>query len=184
MPARAPAAADAYHAMTEPRLQRKALAPEQAADALGAEANAGRLDPDAVAAVVEAAEHRVPRIERAAGLTERDTQVVGMLARRLQTKQVARELGIAVKTADRHIQNAYAKIRSCGQRSGAVVSGPREAEVRRQPARGPGRPARHPARGALGCRRHGRASSAGLFPARPGTAVAERAADLYGPAVE
>jgi DNA-binding NarL/FixJ family response regulator len=33
-----------------------------------------------------------------------------MLARGLQTKQVARELGIAVKTADRHIQNAYAKI--------------------------------------------------------------------------
>ncbi|HVD56078.1 MAG TPA: LuxR C-terminal-related transcriptional regulator, partial [Thermoleophilaceae bacterium] len=27
-----------------------------------------------------------------------------------QTKQVARALGISVKTADRHIQNAYAKI--------------------------------------------------------------------------
>ena len=33
-----------------------------------------------------------------------------MLARGLQTKQVARELGISVKTADRHIQNAYRKI--------------------------------------------------------------------------
>jgi DNA-binding NarL/FixJ family response regulator len=33
-----------------------------------------------------------------------------MLARGLQTKQVARALGISVKTADRHIQNAYAKI--------------------------------------------------------------------------
>ena len=33
-----------------------------------------------------------------------------MLARGLQTKQVAHELGIAVKTADRHIQNAYAKM--------------------------------------------------------------------------
>jgi DNA-binding NarL/FixJ family response regulator len=36
--------------------------------------------------------------------------VIGLLARGLQTKQVARALGISVKTADRHIQNAYAKI--------------------------------------------------------------------------
>jgi DNA-binding NarL/FixJ family response regulator len=28
----------------------------------------------------------------------------------LQTKQVARVLGISVKTADRHIQNAYGKM--------------------------------------------------------------------------
>ena len=33
-----------------------------------------------------------------------------MLARGLQTKQVARALGISVKTADRHVQNAYRKI--------------------------------------------------------------------------
>ena len=33
-----------------------------------------------------------------------------MLARGLQTKQVARALGISVKTADSHIQNAYRKI--------------------------------------------------------------------------
>ena len=33
-----------------------------------------------------------------------------MLARGLQTKQIARALGISVKTADRHIQNAYRKI--------------------------------------------------------------------------
>ena len=33
-----------------------------------------------------------------------------MLARGLQTKQVARALGISVKTADRHVQNAYRKM--------------------------------------------------------------------------
>ena len=33
-----------------------------------------------------------------------------MLARGLQTKHVARALGISVKTADHHIQNAYGKI--------------------------------------------------------------------------
>jgi DNA-binding NarL/FixJ family response regulator len=33
-----------------------------------------------------------------------------MLARGLQTKQIANALGISVKTADSHVQNAYAKI--------------------------------------------------------------------------
>ena len=77
---------------------------------LAAQANAGRLDSNAVTAVVEAAGLRAPRVERPAGLTERETEVVGMLARGLQTKQVARALGISAKTADRHIQNAYGKI--------------------------------------------------------------------------
>ena len=36
--------------------------------------------------------------------------MIGLLARGLQTKQVARTLGISVKTADHHIQSAYAKI--------------------------------------------------------------------------
>ena len=45
-----------------------------------------------------------------AALTPREAEVVGMLARGLQTKQVARTLGISPKTADRHVQNAYGKI--------------------------------------------------------------------------
>jgi DNA-binding CsgD family transcriptional regulator len=60
--------------------------------------------------VLEAAGHDVPRIERPAGLTDREAQIVGLLARGLQTKQMAAALGISVKTADRHIQNAYAKL--------------------------------------------------------------------------
>ena len=96
--------------MTEPRPHRPPIPPERAAEILAREAGAGRLDADAVAAVVEAAGQRAPRIERPAGLTEREAEVVGLLARGLQTKQVARALGISVKTADRHIQNAYRKI--------------------------------------------------------------------------
>ena len=110
LPARVLAAADAYHAMTEPRPHREPLAPDRAAEILGEQASAGRLDADAVTAVIESAGQRAPRVERPAGLTEREVEVVGMLARGLQTKQVARALGISVKTADRHIQNAYRKI--------------------------------------------------------------------------
>jgi HD-GYP domain-containing protein (c-di-GMP phosphodiesterase class II) len=108
--ARLLAAADAYHAMTEPRPHRKALGSGEAAEVLSQQARVGRLDVDAVSAVLEAAGQRVPRIERPSGLTEREAEVVGLLARGLQTKQIARVLGISAKTADRHVQNAYGKI--------------------------------------------------------------------------
>jgi HD-GYP domain-containing protein (c-di-GMP phosphodiesterase class II) len=120
MPARLLAAADAFVAMCEPRPHRAALGPERAAEALTAEANAGRLDPDAVTAVSEAAGQRAPRVERPAGLTEREAEVVGMLARGLQTKQIARALSISAKTADHHIQNAYGKL-SVSTRAAATL---------------------------------------------------------------
>jgi HD-GYP domain-containing protein (c-di-GMP phosphodiesterase class II) len=109
-PARLLAAADAFHAMTEPRPHREPIAPDRAAEILGQQARAGRLDAGAVTAVIESAGQRAPRVQRPAGLTERELEVIGLLARDLQTKQVAHALGISVKTADRHIQNAYRKI--------------------------------------------------------------------------
>lgn len=45
-----------------------------------------------------------------------------MLARRLQTKQVAHRLGISVKTADRHVQNAYAKMRVSTRAAAALFA--------------------------------------------------------------
>jgi HD-GYP domain-containing protein (c-di-GMP phosphodiesterase class II) len=110
MPARLVAAADAYHAMTEPRPHRPALEARHAADVMAAQARAGRLCPDAVAAVLGAAGQPAPAPVRPAGLTEREVEVVAMLARGRQTKQIARALGISPKTADRHVQNAYAKM--------------------------------------------------------------------------
>ena len=109
-PARLLAAADAFHAMIEPRPHRRPVEPERAAEILGEEAGAGRLDAAAVAAVIESAGQPAQRIERPAGLTEREVEVVALLARGLQTKQVARALGISIKTADRHVQNAYRKL--------------------------------------------------------------------------
>jgi DNA-binding CsgD family transcriptional regulator len=108
--ARLLAAADAYHAMTEPRPHRLPLSPEQAAQTLAEECRGGRFDADAVAAVLEVAGQPVPRIERPAGLTDREAQVIALLARGMQTKQIAGVLGVSVKTADRHIEHAYRKI--------------------------------------------------------------------------
>ncbi len=108
--ARLLAAADAYHAKTEPRPHRAALSPPEAAELLGDEARDGRLDPDSVSAVLEAAGQQTAAVGRPAGLTEREAQVVGLLARGRQTKQIGRDLGISTKTADHHIQNAYRKM--------------------------------------------------------------------------
>ncbi len=118
--ARVLAAADAFHAMAEPRPHREPLARAAAADALVIEARAGRLDPDAVGAVLEEAGEATPSIERPAGLTKRETEVLDLLAHGLQTKQVAKTLGISIKTADRHIQNAYGKI-GVSTRAGATL---------------------------------------------------------------
>lgn len=121
-PARLLAAADAYHAMTEPRPHRPSLSDADATNTLAREASVGRLDADAVAAVLAAAGHGVRRVERPTGLSEREAEVIGLLARGLQTKQVARQLGISVKTADRHVQNAYRKIGVSTRAAAAVFA--------------------------------------------------------------
>ena len=108
--ARLLATVDAFSAMVEPRPHRSALSAEDAAEILSQDARAGRQDPDLVAGVLDAAGQTAPRVARPAGLTEREAEVVGLLARGLQTKQVARRLGISPKTADTHIQNAYRKM--------------------------------------------------------------------------
>ena len=59
---------------------------------------------------------------RPAGLTEREVEVLGLIARGLQTKQVARALGISIKTADRRIQNAYGKIGVSTRAAAAVFA--------------------------------------------------------------
>lgn len=106
------AAADAYRAMTEPRPHRAALRAEQAADTLSAEARAGRLDRDAVAAVLGAAGHAQPSTPRnnPAGLTDREVDVLRLIARGLSNRETARNLFISPKTAGHHIEHIYAKI--------------------------------------------------------------------------
>ncbi|MPZ73740.1 MAG: HD domain-containing protein [Nitriliruptorales bacterium] len=108
--ARLLATADAFSAMTEPRPHRSAFMAEEAAEILSGEADSGRHDPDLLVGVLEAAGQPALRVQRPAGLTEREAEVIRLVARGLQTKQVARRLAISAKTADTHIQNAYRKM--------------------------------------------------------------------------
>jgi HD-GYP domain-containing protein (c-di-GMP phosphodiesterase class II) len=110
-PARILGAADAYQAMREPRPHRTERPAEEAAAELRADAQAGRLDIDAVEAVLGAAGHRVSRRrEGPAGLTAREVEVLRLLTRGLSNKQVAKTLVISPKTAGNHIEHIYSKI--------------------------------------------------------------------------
>ncbi len=105
------AAADAYHAMTELRPHRPARSPEEASAWLRAEVAAGRLDGDAVGAVLRAAGHRVgARREWPAGLTAREVEVLRLVARGLSNKEIGEHLSITRKTAGNHVEHVYAKI--------------------------------------------------------------------------
>jgi HD-GYP domain-containing protein (c-di-GMP phosphodiesterase class II) len=105
------AAADAFHAMTEPRPHREPMTLDAAAAEIRGEARAGRLDGDAVTSVLAAA-GQAPRRRRdgPAGLTAREVEVLRLLARGLATKQIASALVISPKTADSHIQHIYSKV--------------------------------------------------------------------------
>jgi HD-GYP domain-containing protein (c-di-GMP phosphodiesterase class II) len=110
--ARILAAADVYHAMLEPRPHRPARTPEAAADELRREVRAGRLDSEAASGVLAAAGHRVRSTRRAlvAGLSEREVEVLRLLASGHTKRQIAQLLVISQKTVDQHTQHIYNKI--------------------------------------------------------------------------
>src|SRR4029450_10828733 len=88
-----------------------AHSPEQAQTLLRGEVRSGRLDRDAVEAVLGAAGHRVGRRrEGPAGATGREVEVLQLLARGLSTKQIGERLFVSPKTAGNHIEHIYSKI--------------------------------------------------------------------------
>jgi HD-GYP domain-containing protein (c-di-GMP phosphodiesterase class II) len=107
------AAADAFQAMTQKRPFREALTPEQAGEELVRDSRAGRLDADVVAAVLDAAGQRrsVGRRDlRPAGLSEREIQVLRLVAEGCSNPQIAKRLYISRRTAEHHVQHIYSKI--------------------------------------------------------------------------
>jgi HD-GYP domain-containing protein (c-di-GMP phosphodiesterase class II) len=120
-PARILAAADCYSAMREDRSYRPALDGPAAEAELLREAKEGRLDPEAVDAVLAAAGHLVPTRpqERPAGLTPREQEVLLALARGQSDQSIGDGLGISVKTVGHHVQHIYDKV---GVRSRAAAT--------------------------------------------------------------
>jgi len=109
--ARILAAADAYQAMIEDRPHRPARSPDAAANELLGEARAGRLDGDAVNALLASAGHVArPRSPRPSGLSDREIEVLRLLALGLTNKEIAVKLGISPKTVGAHLEHIYEKI--------------------------------------------------------------------------
>ncbi|MDX6307882.1 MAG: hypothetical protein QOI06_928 [Nocardioidaceae bacterium] len=120
-PDRILAAADVYHAMTENRPYRPALDADQAAKAVLQEVRAGRLDAEAVNAVLRATGHRAPaRREGPGGLTVREVEVLALVARGLANKEIARRLGVTPKTVSNHVEHIYTKL-GVGSRASATL---------------------------------------------------------------
>jgi len=119
--ARILAAADCYGAMREVRPYRPPLDTDAAEAELVREAQEGRLDTEAVDAVLAAAGHRVRERSRElpAGLTERELEVLLVLVRGRSNQQIAEDLGISPKTVGHHVQHVYEK---AGVRSRAAAT--------------------------------------------------------------
>ena len=116
------AVADVYHAMTEDRPHRPSPGRDAAAAQLCADADNGRFERVAVDAVLEAAGETARPARRAnpAGLTDREVEVLCLIARGNSNKQVAAALGISPKTVGRHVEHIYAKA-SVTTRAGATL---------------------------------------------------------------
>lgn len=102
--------ADMYQARREMRPHRPARTADEAAAEVRAEVRAGRLDGDAVDAVLRAAGHRVSR-RRAwpVGLTTREVEVLRLVAHGLSHKEIAEQLVISPKTVSNHVERVYTK---------------------------------------------------------------------------
>ena len=119
--ARILAAADVYHALTEPRPHRPARSSDEAAAELRDEVRAGRLDGEAADAVLHAAGHRIRRRrEWPGGLTPREIDVLALVSRGSSNKEIARSLTISAKTVGNHVEHIYSKI-GVSSRAGAAL---------------------------------------------------------------
>jgi HD-GYP domain-containing protein (c-di-GMP phosphodiesterase class II) len=115
------AAADVFQALREARPHRGAATPEGAASTLRAEAAAGRLDTEAVGFVLAAAgQGPAPVRSFPDGLTEREVEVLRLLARGLSNKEIGQALFVSPITAKNHVAHIYEKT-GLGTRAAAAL---------------------------------------------------------------
>jgi HD-GYP domain-containing protein (c-di-GMP phosphodiesterase class II) len=116
MPARVVACADAL-------ATRRAYSLDRAASSLAALAPT-QLDPDAVEAVLAAADAppRPTRRDHPAGLTERQVEVLCLVADGRSNREIGEVLGISPRTAEHHVQDVYAKLGVVGRAPAALFA--------------------------------------------------------------
>jgi HD-GYP domain-containing protein (c-di-GMP phosphodiesterase class II) len=120
--ARLLAAADVFDAMTHDRPHRKALDAGGTRSELRAMVRGGRLDGRAVDAVLQAAGSAPLRARQGhpAGLTDREVEVLRLVAQGRTAREIAAALVITEKTAGHHVEHIYAKT-GVSTRAGAAL---------------------------------------------------------------
>jgi HD-GYP domain-containing protein (c-di-GMP phosphodiesterase class II) len=112
------AAADAYQALLSDRAHRPARSREQARDELRRLVIAGALASEAVDAVLGANPKRTPGVPST--LTERELEVLALVAKGFTNKEIGRALDISPKTAGRHLEHVFEKL-GVTTRAGATM---------------------------------------------------------------
>jgi len=109
--ARLLAAADTYDAMVHDRPHRGALRTGDARAELGEMVRAGRLDKRSVDGVLESAGAPPLAVGQGhpAGLSDREVEVLRLIAQGRTSKEIATALVITEKTAGHHVEHIYAK---------------------------------------------------------------------------
>jgi len=109
--ARILAVCDAFHAQVEPRAWREPRSERDALAELGRDANAGRLDREALGWLSDALgqEPVLPRAGGPNGLSDREVEVLDHLARGRSNKEIGRRLFISPRTVQEHVRHIYAK---------------------------------------------------------------------------
>lgn len=108
--ARILAAADEWRTLVEDRPHRPGLDEQRARQRLEADVREGRLDADAVAAVLHASGEQPRRPRTTAGLTARQLEVLRLVTRGLSNREIARRLTLSPRTVDRHVADVYTRI--------------------------------------------------------------------------
>ena len=110
--ARVLAAADIYDAMTHDRPHRRGLRSEDARTELGEMVRTGALEKRTVDAVLEAAGAVALKVRQGhpAGLSDREVEVLRLIAQGRTSRQIAEALVITEKTAGHHVEHIYAKV--------------------------------------------------------------------------
>jgi response regulator RpfG family c-di-GMP phosphodiesterase len=116
------AAADVLAALLADRAHRPAFSSEAAARELEAAVEGGRIDPDAAGAVLAGHGQRLRRGARRwpRGLSDREVEVLRLLAAGRSKRDVARDLFISTSTAHTHVVHIYEKI-GATTRAGAAL---------------------------------------------------------------
>jgi HD-GYP domain-containing protein (c-di-GMP phosphodiesterase class II) len=120
--ARILAVANRWCSLTEFRPHRKQLSEAEAARTISIEAKDRALDARAVDAVLTAAGQRGANTRRSASLalSEREIEVLRLVAKEETNPSIAEKLGLSTKTVERHVTHIYDKI-GVSTRAGAAI---------------------------------------------------------------